>query len=101
MRILLTILFTPPCVTCIGTCLNRWFDKLQLIVCKDGSASMNFEHTAVDGHTVLRFAADTFADTVVRFARKCVCQLLMYRYIFVRVQACLLFDFPPLIYCNF
>ena len=22
----------------IGTCVNRWYDKLQLIVCKDGSA---------------------------------------------------------------
>jgi carnitine O-acetyltransferase len=56
----------------IGTCLNRWFDKLQIIVCENGAASMNFEHTAVDGHTVLRFAADTFADTVVRFARRCI-----------------------------
>jgi carnitine O-acetyltransferase len=39
----------------IGTCTNRWYDKLQIIVCADGSAGINFEHTGVDGHTVLRF----------------------------------------------
>jgi carnitine O-acetyltransferase len=38
----------------IGTCTNRWYDKLQIIVCADGAAGINFEHTGVDGHTVLR-----------------------------------------------
>jgi carnitine O-acetyltransferase len=55
----------------VGTCTNRWYDKvharscicvciclnfnqLQIIVCSDGSAGINFEHTGVDGHTVLR-----------------------------------------------
>ena len=56
----------------VGTCTNRWYDKvcahilrcttlmdlfgfqLQIIVCADGSAGINFEHTGVDGHTVLR-----------------------------------------------
>ena len=52
-----------------GTCTNRWFDKLQLIVCANGRAAINFEHTAVDGHTVLRFASDVFADTILRFAQ--------------------------------
>jgi carnitine O-acetyltransferase len=39
-----------PSLTCcvqVGTCLNRWYDKLQLIVCKNGSAGINFEHSAV------------------------------------------------------
>lgn len=53
----------------IGTCTNRWYDKLQLIVCKNGSAGINFEHTSVDGHTVLRFASDVYTDTILRFAR--------------------------------
>ncbi|KAG9564263.1 carnitine acetyl transferas-like protein, partial [Aureobasidium melanogenum] len=44
----------------VGTCTNRWYDKLQLIVCKNGSAGINFEHTGVDGHTVLRFASDVY-----------------------------------------
>jgi carnitine O-acetyltransferase len=53
----------------IGTCTNRWYDKLQIIVCKNGSAGINFEHTGVDGHTVLRFASDVYTDTILRFAR--------------------------------
>jgi len=52
-----------------GTCINRWYDKLQLIVCSDGSAGVNFEHSAIDGHTALRYVSDIFADTVVRFAQ--------------------------------
>ncbi len=56
----------------VGTCTNRWYDKvrsspvsymmpsayyviqLQIIVTADGAAGINFEHTGVDGHTVLR-----------------------------------------------
>jgi carnitine O-acetyltransferase len=53
----------------IGTCTNRWYDKLQIIVCKNGSAGINFEHTGVDGHTVLRFASDVYTDTILRWAR--------------------------------
>jgi carnitine O-acetyltransferase len=52
----------------VGTCTNRWYDKLQIIVCKNGSAGINFEHTGVDGHTVLRFASDVYTDTILRFA---------------------------------
>jgi hypothetical protein len=48
-----------------ASCFNRWYDKLQLIVCSNGKAMMNFEHTAVDGHTVLRMAGDVYADTLV------------------------------------
>lgn len=53
----------------IGTCTNRWYDKLQIIVCADGSAGINFEHTGVDGHTVLRFAADVYTDELMLLAR--------------------------------
>lgn len=52
-----------------GTCCNRWYDKLQIIVCADGSAGVNFEHSAIDGHTALRFASDIFAETIVTFAK--------------------------------
>jgi carnitine O-acetyltransferase len=52
-----------------GTCTNRWYDKLQIIVCADGSAGINFEHTGVDGHTVLRFAADIFTEGLMLLAR--------------------------------
>ncbi|KAL6720215.1 carnitine O-acetyltransferase yat1 [Lecanora helva] len=53
----------------VGTCTNRWYDKMQIIVCKSGSAGINFEHTGVDGHTVLRFASDVYTDTILRFAK--------------------------------
>lgn len=52
-----------------GTCMNRWFEKLQLIVTRDGKAGINFEHTGVDGHTVLRFATDIYTDSILSFAR--------------------------------
>ncbi|CAI4054363.1 hypothetical protein N7582_000077 [Saccharomyces uvarum] len=52
-----------------GTCLNRWYDKLQLIVTKNGQAGINFEHTGVDGHTVLRLATDIYTDSILSFAR--------------------------------
>ncbi|OLL23884.1 putative mitochondrial carnitine O-acetyltransferase [Neolecta irregularis DAH-3] len=67
----------------VGTCMNRWYDKLQIIVCENGSAGVNFERisvarglltgdTGVDGHTVLRFVSDIFTDTVLRFAQSIV-----------------------------
>ncbi|KAK9351218.1 hypothetical protein V1523DRAFT_417399 [Lipomyces doorenjongii] len=53
----------------VGTCTNRWYDKLQIIVTKNGSAGINFEHTGVDGHTILRFVSDIYTDTILRFAK--------------------------------
>lgn len=52
-----------------GTCLNRWFDKLQLIITRNGKAGINFEHTGFDGHTVLRLAMDIYTDSILSFAR--------------------------------
>lgn len=43
--------------------------QLQIIVCADGAAGINFEHTGVDGHTVLRFAADIFTEGLMLLAR--------------------------------
>lgn len=53
----------------VGTCTNRWYDKLQIIVCANGAAGINFEHTAVDGHTVLRYVADIYTELIMRFAK--------------------------------
>jgi carnitine O-acetyltransferase len=71
----------------VGTCTNRWYDKasdvlmftvtfrmaligqLQIIVCSNGEAGVNFEHTGVDGHTVLRYAADVYTELVLLFAK--------------------------------
>lgn len=53
----------------VGTCTNRWYDKLQIIVTKNGKAGINFEHTGVDGHTVLRFVLDVYTDSILSFAQ--------------------------------
>jgi hypothetical protein len=37
--------------------LTHPLTQLQIIVCANGEAGINFEHTGVDGHTVLRYAA--------------------------------------------
>ena len=42
-----------------GTCTNRWYDKLQIIVCQNGVAGINFEHTGVDGESSVSL---TFLD---------------------------------------
>ena len=35
---------------------TRRYDKsLQIIVCQNGAAGVNFEHSVIDGHTVLRY----------------------------------------------
>lgn len=52
-----------------GTCTNRWYDKLQIIVTKNSKVGVNFEHTGVDGHTVLRFVSDIYTDSILRFAK--------------------------------
>lgn len=52
-----------------GSCCNRWYDKMQIIVCGDGTAGINFEHSAIDGHTALRFVSDVYAETVISFAQ--------------------------------
>jgi carnitine O-acetyltransferase len=56
----------------VGTCMNRWYDKLQIIVCKDGTSNVNFEHATIDGHTALRLVSDVFAETVISFAESIV-----------------------------
>jgi carnitine O-acetyltransferase len=49
--------------------MNRWYDKsLSIIVCQNGAAGINFEHSVIDGHSVLRFASDVFTDTILTFA---------------------------------
>ncbi|XP_068948848.1 carnitine O-palmitoyltransferase 2, mitochondrial-like [Petaurus breviceps papuanus] len=43
---------------------NRWFDKsFNLILTKDGSAAINFEHSWGDALTVLRFMKEVFRNS--------------------------------------
>ncbi len=49
----------------IGTCINRWYDKLALIVCRNGAAGMNFEHTCTDGSVDIGMACDIYKGSIV------------------------------------
>ncbi|XP_070558107.1 carnitine O-palmitoyltransferase 2, mitochondrial-like [Ptychodera flava] len=50
-----------------GDGVNRWYDKsFQLIVCKDGTSSINMEHAWGDGVAVVRFMDDAFKDNIDR-----------------------------------
>lgn len=44
----------------VGTCINRWYDKLALIVCSNGAAGMNFEHTCTDGSVDIHMACEIY-----------------------------------------
>lgn len=45
-------------------CQNRWYDKsLSVIVDKDGTAGINFEHSWGDGVAVLRYFNELYKDT--------------------------------------
>lgn len=47
-----------------GNAGNRWFDKsFSLIIEKDGTTAINFEHSWGDGVAVLRYFNETFKDT--------------------------------------
>jgi len=44
--------------------MNRYYDKLQLVVTADGQAAFNMEHTGYDGQVLARFILDTYNDSV-------------------------------------
>lgn len=48
----------------VGTCLNRWYDKLAIIICKNGAAGMNFEHTCTDGSVDIKMAVDIYEESL-------------------------------------
>lgn len=39
------------------TASNRWMDKATFIVCEDGQAGVNWEHSMLDGHTMMEMVA--------------------------------------------
>lgn len=47
-----------------GNGQNRWFDKLQVIVMKNGRAGLNMEHSGFDGHTLLIYASNIYNDHI-------------------------------------
>ena len=53
----------------IGTTISRWYGKLQLNISSNDQAEVDFEHSILDGHTVLCLASDVFTDSIVHFAQ--------------------------------
>ncbi|OWB73960.1 hypothetical protein B5S31_g3729 [[Candida] boidinii] len=54
----------------IGSCISRWYDKLQIVVTKNSVAGIIWESTSMDGTSVLRFVGDVYTDSVLRLARE-------------------------------
>ena len=48
----------------MGTCVNRWYDKLSVIVCRNGAAGMNFEHTCSDGSVDIGMACQIYEGSL-------------------------------------
>lgn len=48
----------------VGTGMNRWYDKLALIVCRNGTAGMNFEHTCTDGSVDIHMACEIYKGSI-------------------------------------
>lgn len=52
-----------------GTCINRYYDKLNLVVTKNATAACIYPASIIDGTTVLRYISDVYTDSVLRLAR--------------------------------
>lgn len=52
-----------------GTCINRYYDKINLVVTKNATAACIYPASIIDGTTVLRFISDVYTDSVLRLAR--------------------------------
>lgn len=52
-----------------GTCINRYYDKLNIVVTKNATAACIYPASIIDGTSVLRFISDIYTDSVLRLAR--------------------------------
>lgn len=53
----------------VGSCVSRWYDKLQLVVTADSKAAVIWDSFTCDGSVVLRFTSETYTESVLRLAR--------------------------------
>lgn len=54
----------------MGSCISRWYDKLQLVVSKDSDAAVIWDCFTCDGSAVLRFASEMYTESILRLARE-------------------------------
>lgn len=53
----------------VGSCISRWYDKLQLVVTADSKAAVIWDSFTCDGSVVLRFISETYTESILRLAR--------------------------------
>lgn len=53
----------------IGSCVSRWYDKLQLVITKDSKAAVIWDSFTCDGSAVLRFTSETYTESILRLAK--------------------------------
>ncbi|SMN20872.1 similar to Saccharomyces cerevisiae YER024W YAT2 Carnitine acetyltransferase [Maudiozyma saulgeensis] len=53
----------------VGSCVSRWYDKLQLVVTKDSKAAVIWDSFTCDGSAVLRFTSETYTESILRLAK--------------------------------
>lgn len=53
----------------IGSCVSRWYDKLQLVVTADVKAAVIWDSFTCDGSVVLRFTSEAYTESILRLAR--------------------------------
>ncbi|KAL3229759.1 Uncharacterized protein RNJ44_01895 [Nakaseomyces bracarensis] len=53
----------------VGSCVSRWYDKLQLIVTRDVKAAVIWDSFTCDGSVVLRLTSETYTESILRLAR--------------------------------
>ncbi|CCE64808.1 hypothetical protein TPHA_0I03070 [Tetrapisispora phaffii CBS 4417] len=53
----------------VGSCISRWYDKLQIVVTTDAKAAIIWDSFTSDGSVVLRFISEAHAESVLRLAR--------------------------------
>lgn len=53
----------------VGSCISRWYDKLQLVVTADSKAAVIWDSFTCDGSVVLRFTSETYTESILRLAR--------------------------------
>ena len=54
----------------IGSCISRWYDKLQLVITKDSKAAVIWDSFTCDGSAVLRFTSETYTESILRLAKE-------------------------------
>lgn len=53
-----------------GSCVSRWYDKLQLVITEDSEASVIWDSFTCDGSAVLRFTSEMYTESILRLARE-------------------------------